>query len=151
MGCRTLLVTHSIDTIGVMSCNPAIGGLGKTHLVKEVDALDGLMGKAADMALFTKECLIQAKGPFAIRVQACRDLYAEHANKLKQLKTLASFEQKWLTCLLKTIWLRALIQKSRFAFSKAVVLTTGTFLAGKSISVKTPPLEAVQVTKHPIC
>jgi tRNA uridine 5-carboxymethylaminomethyl modification enzyme len=135
MGMRTLLITHSIDTVGVMSCNPAIGGLGKTHLVKEVDALDGYMGKAADAAAIHKRVLNASKGAAvqAVRYQACRDLYrrsiramVENTPNLELFQT----EVKDLVVENKRVLGVETKMSTRF-MADTVVLTTGTFLAGQ--------------------
>ncbi|MBD3609435.1 MAG: FAD-dependent oxidoreductase, partial [Gammaproteobacteria bacterium] len=96
MGVRTLLLTHNIDTLGQMSCNPAIGGIGKGHLVKEVDALGGLMAQAADRAGIQFRTLNASKGPAvrATRAQADRQLYKQaRRSVLENTPNLTLFQQ----------------------------------------------------------
>ncbi|MFH6785335.1 MULTISPECIES: tRNA uridine-5-carboxymethylaminomethyl(34) synthesis enzyme MnmG [Methylobacterium] len=133
-GARTALVTHRRDTLGAMSCNPAIGGLGKGHLVREVDALDGLMGRVADRAGIQFRLLNRRKGPAVRgpRTQADRKLYAramqaalaETANL-----TIVEGEVADLTVLDGRIG-GAVLADGRALPCRAVVLTTGTFLRG---------------------
>lgn len=135
MGQKTLLITHSIDTVGVMSCNPAIGGLGKTHLVKEVDALDGYMGKAADAAAIHKRVLNASKGAAvqAVRYQACRDLYRQSIRKMvESTPNLEIFQAEVKDLIVVDGCVKGVETKMATQFmAEAVVLTTGTFLAGK--------------------
>ena len=134
VGARTALVTHSRDTIGVMSCNPAIGGLGKGHLVREVDALDGLMGKVADKAGIQFRMLNRKKGPAVRgpRTQADRHLYrAGIQSALAEIDNLEILEGDAFDITVQAGAVAAVAMKSGESFTcSAVVLTTGTFLRG---------------------
>ena len=134
MGAETALITMSIDTIGEMSCNPAIGGLGKGHLVREIDALDGLMAKAIDKAGIQFRMLNKSRGPavHGPRAQADRKLYRQAIqNLLFASKNLDIIEDKIGDLLLENALLTGLITESGQVFrARAVVLTTGTFLGG---------------------
>ena len=134
MGANTMLVTHKISTIGEMSCNPAIGGLGKGHLVREIDALDGLMGRVIDKSGIQFRMLNASKGPAVRgpRAQADRDLYKKFMQEfLREQQNLTIFEGavEGLTFSQNQISGIILADGSTIA-SKSVVLTSGTFLNG---------------------
>jgi tRNA uridine 5-carboxymethylaminomethyl modification enzyme len=133
-GARTALVTHRLSTIGAMSCNPAIGGLGKGHLVREVDALDGLMGRVADRAGIQFRLLNRRKGPAVRgpRTQADRKLYASAVQaQIRATANLVAIEGEADDVLLDGSRVRGLkLADGRMFQSGAVVLTTGTFLRG---------------------
>ena len=134
-GARTLLLTHSIETVGAMSCNPAIGGIGKGHLVREIDALGGIMAKAADAAGIQWRTLNASKGPAvrATRAQADRALYrafVRHAVETQPNLTL--FQAAVDDLVIEHGQVRAAITHTGLRFdAPAIVLTAGTFLAGK--------------------
>lgn len=134
LGARVALVTHKRDTIGVMSCNPAIGGLGKGHLVREIDAMDGLMGRVADAAGIQFRMLNRKKGPAVRgpRTQADRRLYREAMQaELAAIVNLEIIEGDAFDLGLAGDRVRSVIMKDgRVLETGAVVLTTGTFLRG---------------------
>ncbi|MEO9458587.1 MAG: tRNA uridine-5-carboxymethylaminomethyl(34) synthesis enzyme MnmG [Lentilitoribacter sp.] len=134
LGVKTALVTHKFDTIGVMSCNPAIGGLGKGHLVREIDALDGLMGRVTDDAAIQYRMLNRRKGPAVRgpRTQADRRLYRESMQKnIKLINNLAVIEGEVDDLVLTDDKISGVKTKDgRIYKCNAVVLTTGTFLRG---------------------
>jgi tRNA uridine 5-carboxymethylaminomethyl modification enzyme len=135
MGLRTLLVTQNIDTLGQMSCNPAIGGIGKGHLVKEIDALGGLMARAADHAGIQFRTLNASKGPAvrATRAQADRALYRAFVRAaLEQHPDLDLFQQEVDDLIVEGGKVRGVITRAGLRFTApTVVLTTGTFLGGR--------------------
>ncbi len=134
-GVATLLVTHSIETLGQMSCNPAIGGIGKSHLVKEVDALGGAMARATDQAGIQFRILNASKGPAvrATRAQADRILYKAAIRKmLESQPNLSLFQQAVDDLIIESGVIRGVItQMGLEIHAQKVVLTTGTFLGGK--------------------
>ncbi|MCG6121730.1 MAG: tRNA uridine-5-carboxymethylaminomethyl(34) synthesis enzyme MnmG [Microvirga sp.] len=134
MGARTALVTHRHDTIGVMSCNPAIGGLGKGHLVREIDALDGLMGRVADRAGIQFRLLNRRKGPAVRgpRTQADRRLYAAAMqDEISAIRGLDVIEGEAVDLTIDAGRVSALaLGDGRVLLTGAVVITTGTFLRG---------------------
>ncbi len=135
MGAQTLLLTHNIETLGQMSCNPAIGGIGKGHLVKEIDALGGIMARATDKAGIQFRILNASKGPAvrATRAQADRLLYKNAIRTvLENQPNLAIFQQAVDDFILEGDRVCGVITQMGLRFTaRAVVLTAGTFLAGK--------------------
>ena len=135
MGARTLLLTHNVDTLGAMSCNPAIGGIGKGHLVKEVDALGGLMAHAADLGGIQFRTLNSRKGPAvrATRAQADRVLYkAAVRHALENQPNLDIFQQAADDLIVENDRVVGVLTQMGLKFhADAVVLTVGTFLGGR--------------------
>ncbi len=135
MGCKTLLLTHNIETLGQMSCNPAIGGIGKSHLVKEIDALGGAMAKATDRGGIQFRVLNSRKGPAvrATRAQADRVLYKAAVREiLENQENLQIFQQAVDDLIVEGDTVRGVVtQMGLKFFAPSVVLTTGTFLGGR--------------------
>jgi len=135
MGCTTLLLTHSIETLGAMSCNPSIGGIGKGHLVKEIDALGGAMAAATDEAGIQFRILNSSKGPAvrATRAQGDRLLYkAAIRRRLENQKNLSLFQAAVDDLIVQGDWVFGVKTQGGLEFrAQAVVLTAGTFLDGK--------------------
>jgi tRNA uridine 5-carboxymethylaminomethyl modification enzyme len=134
-GARTLLVTQSIETVGAMSCNPAIGGIGKGHLVREIDALGGVMARAADAAGIQFRTLNASKGPAvrATRAQADRLLYrAAIRRAVEGQRDLDVFQQEVADLIVENGRAAGVVTATGIRFAaRAVVLTTGTFLGGR--------------------
>jgi len=134
-GARTLLLTHNIETVGAMSCNPAIGGIGKGHLVKEIDALGGAMARAADQAGIQWRTLNASKGPAvrATRCQADRSLYRTAIRRIVEAQDhLTVFQAAVDDLVIEGDAVRGAITQTGLRFdAPSVVLTAGTFLAGK--------------------
>lgn len=134
MGSQTLLLTHNIETLGQMSCNPAIGGIGKSHLVKEIDALGGAMARATDQAGIQFRVLNSRKGPAvrATRAQADRVLYkAAIRQVLENQPNLTLFQQAADDLVVENDQVVGVVTQTGIRFNaKTVVLTTGTFLGG---------------------
>ncbi len=135
MGARTLLLTHSVETLGQMSCNPAIGGIGKGHLVKEIDAMGGLMAAAADQSGIQFRILNSRKGPAvrATRAQIDRSLYRQVVRPaLENQKNLFIFQQAVDDLIVEGEQVRGVVTQAGLKFmAPTVVLTVGTFLGGK--------------------
>ena len=134
IGCSTLLVTNNKSKIGEMSCNPSIGGLGKGHLVREIDALDGIIAKAIDMSGIHFRMLNASKGPAVrgLRAQADRNLYKKAINKLlKKEKNLKILEDEVVDLDINNKFVRGVVlSKNKIVSCETIVLTTGTFLNG---------------------
>ena len=134
MGVDTLLITHNVETLGQMSCNPAIGGIGKGHLVKEIDAMGGAMAKAIDVAGIQFRTLNASKGPAvrATRAQADRILYkAAIRSKIENQENLTLFQQPVDDLIIENHRVKGVItQMGLEFFSDKVILTSGTFLGG---------------------
>ncbi|MUV13204.1 tRNA uridine-5-carboxymethylaminomethyl(34) synthesis enzyme MnmG [Noviluteimonas gilva] len=134
-GARTLLLTHNVETVGAMSCNPAIGGIGKGHLVKEIDALGGAMARAADAAGIQWRTLNASKGPAvrATRCQADRALYRAAIRSIVEAQpNLVVFQAAVDDLIIEGDAVRGAITQTGLRFeAPSVVLTAGTFLAGK--------------------
>ncbi len=135
IGCNTLLISHSIETIGQMSCNPAIGGIGKSHLVREIDACDGLMATITDLAGIQFRILNQRKGPAvrATRAQTDRVLYRQFMrNTIETTPNLKIFQQPVCDLIVKKDRVEGVVLAMGLKLrSKTVVVTAGTFLAGQ--------------------
>ena len=134
MGCKTALITHKINSIGEMSCNPAIGGLGKGHLVREIDALDGLMARVIDKAGIQFRLLNSSKGPAVRgpRAQADRVLYKKYMQEeLLNIENLAIIEGAVEGLVVNGNEVEGVVLDNGEKFlSKSTVLTVGTFLNG---------------------
>lgn len=134
MGAKTALITHKISTIGEMSCNPAIGGLGKGHLVREIDALDGLMGKVIDKAGIQFRMLNASKGPAVRgpRAQADRELYKKYMlEELQKQENLEIIEAAAEGLILDNNKIAgAVLANGKEIYAKATIITSGTFLNG---------------------
>src|SRR6187549_1529786 len=135
MGQKTLLLTHNIETLGQMSCNPSIGGIGKGHLVKEVDALGGAMAAATDRAGIQFRVLNGSKGPAvrATRAQADRVMYRQAMRQIvESTPNLRVFQQSVVDLVVEEDRVRGVVTQSGLTFAaETVVLTTGTFLGGR--------------------
>lgn len=134
MGIDTLLITHNVETLGQMSCNPAIGGIGKGHLVKEIDAMGGIMAKAIDLSGIQFRTLNASKGPAvrATRAQADRILYkAAIRRKIENQEYLSLFQQPVDDLIIENNRVKGVItQMGLEFFADKVILTSGTFLGG---------------------
>ena len=134
IGCKTLLISSNIDTIGSMSCNPSIGGIGKSHLVKEIDAMGGVMGEASDYAGIHFRVLNSSKGAAtkSTRIQADRNLYKKYIiRKLKEQNNLTILQQNVIDIIIENETIKGCITSLGIKiYCEALILATGTFLGG---------------------
>ena len=133
LGLSCAIVTFSKKTIGQMSCNPAIGGLGKSHIVREIDAMGGLMPKATDMAGIQYRTLNTRKGDAvqALRVQCDRDLYKKAVQKIIKNTNIDVIEGEVKDIIVEKNKVKGVVTNKQEVFAKKTILTTGTFLNGK--------------------
>ncbi|WGH25066.1 MAG: tRNA uridine-5-carboxymethylaminomethyl(34) synthesis enzyme MnmG [Candidatus Shikimatogenerans bostrichidophilus] len=134
LGGKVLLITMNLKTIGKMSCNPSIGGIGKGQIVREIDALGGYMGLLADLSLIQFKMLNKSKGPamWSPRAQIDRNLYMYYIQKIIKKKKIKVIEDIVLKLIIKNNIVKGVITKNNSSIkSKSVILTTGTFLNGK--------------------
>ncbi len=131
---KVLLITFSKKNIGEMSCNPSIGGIGKSHLVKEIDALGGLMGRVADLSGIHFKILNSSKGDAvkSTRIQVDKEIYKKKIlNILNKIKNLTIYEDEVIDLIIKNYKIIGIKTKKRNIYSKSVILSTGTFLDSK--------------------
>ncbi len=131
---KTLLITYNKNKIGEMSCNPAIGGIGKSNLVKEIDAIGGLMGQIIDISAIHYKILNSSKGEAvrATRVQIDKEIYKKNINnKLKKLKYLTIYQDEVIDLIIEKYCIKGVITTKKKIFSNTVILSTGTFLNAK--------------------
>ncbi|MBH43897.1 MAG: tRNA uridine-5-carboxymethylaminomethyl(34) synthesis enzyme MnmG [Gammaproteobacteria bacterium] len=135
MGCKTVLITMKTDSIGQLSCNPAVGGIGKSHLAREIDALDGLISVVADKSALQRRTLNSRKGQAvqATRIQTCRDHYKLNMQKaLQGIKNLDIYQATISSIISKNnIATGVITEAGDKIFGKSIILTVGTFLGGK--------------------
>ena len=133
-GAETLLITMKLDSIGQLSCNPAVGGIGKSHLAREIDALDGLIAKTADNSALQNRTLNSRKGPAvrATRIQTCRDAYKKNMQKTLKTTPKLNFLQSTVAKLIvkNDIVLGVITIEGEKIFANSIILTVGTFLGG---------------------
>ena len=132
LGLRCALVTFEKDKIGQMSCNPAIGGLGKSHIVREIDALGGIMAVATDRSGIQYRTLNTRKGDAvqALRVQCDRDLYKKAIQDILLETNIDIFEEEVVDIVIENKTVKGVVTKNQILYSERTILTTGTFLNG---------------------